>query len=322
MGQQDSLPVDYQYLVKGLYGLSRAYRANTMAGHLGAAVTAGYFIAEQQPGLDPEVFRGIESELDRILLGESVFSPQPGAAITVSEMFAPYEAQEAQPEAIETIAQALTRNIGEAHESGHNVIFASIAIRALKDHPELATPPIVNGIRRLITDFDDTSPGSGYYGAKRGRINGTQVELPDDEDFPLYSDLHSMAAAVFDQLILSTGEIKQGYGGLVHIINHAAALCELAKYGYEGLAVDGLRAHHQHVRLWRALPDVSDEFGPETPVENGLRSPDYWQPGNLRPGAARLTHRIKTFYGFTILSNFLDDPGRTIQAENSLLYFM
>ena len=320
--RNDSLSVDYEYLAKGIYALSRAHQAQPMAGHLGAAVITGYFIAEQQPGLDPVVFAGIESELDKIFIGQSVFSPQPDAAITVSEMFEPYEHEEPKVGLVDTIAQALSRNIGETHESGHNVIFASIAIRALKDHPEFATPSIISGLRQLISAFDGTSPGSGYYGVERGRINGTLVQLPDDQEFSPYSDLRSMVSTVLDELILSAAEQRQGYGGLVHIINHAAALVELEKYGYHPLAIGGLKAHHQHVRLWRSLPNMADELGPLTPVENDPRSPEYWRPDKLREGSARLTHRIKTFYGFTTLVDFLDDPARTRQAEEMLRYLM
>ena len=322
MANNTSSPVDYQYLCKGIYALSRAHRANTMAGHLGAAVAAGYFIGEQRPDLDPFIFTNIETELDRIIEGQSVFSPQPDAAITVAELFESIPTDEAREDLIDTIPQALAKNIGEAHESGHNVIFASIALRAFKDHPELAAPSIINGICQLITAFDGSSPGSGYYGAERGRINGNLIDLPEDQDFPPYSDLRSMVRMVLNELLLSAPEKRQGYGGLVHIINHAAALCELAAYGYPQLAVEGLKGHHQHVRLWKTLPNVADETEPEAPVENDLWSPEYWRPGNLRPGAARLTHRIKTFYGFYTLLDFLDDPSGARQSEDMLRYLM
>ena len=77
------------YLAKGLNAMSRAHRVNTMAGHLGAAVVAGYFIGEQHPNLDDKVYAGIEAELDRIIHGESVFSPTKDAPIAVAEMFKP-----------------------------------------------------------------------------------------------------------------------------------------------------------------------------------------------------------------------------------------
>ncbi|MFH1567521.1 MAG: hypothetical protein ABIL09_05915, partial [Gemmatimonadota bacterium] len=68
-----------EYLEGGLNALSRAHRANAMAGHLGAAVAAGYLIGERHPDLDGTVAAGIEAELERIIGGESVFSPGPGS---------------------------------------------------------------------------------------------------------------------------------------------------------------------------------------------------------------------------------------------------
>jgi len=38
--------IGLEYLRKGVCGLARAQRASGMAGHLGAAVTAGYFFCE------------------------------------------------------------------------------------------------------------------------------------------------------------------------------------------------------------------------------------------------------------------------------------
>jgi hypothetical protein len=123
-------------------------------------------------------------------------------------------------------------------------------------------------------------------------------------------------------LIFRAAEKRIGYGGLVHIINHAAALCELSNYGYQHLAVEGLAAHHKHVRLWLSLPNVEAEQGPETPVGHNPRTTAYWAPGNLREGPARLTHRIKTLFGFYAMVEGLNDPTKISQAEDGLLYLM
>lgn len=314
--------VDEKYLASGLAGLSRAHYANTMAGHLGAAVVAGYFLGEQQPGLTPGIFAAIESELDRIIRGESVFSPGEGSSITAAEMFAPFEMGEPRQDAADVIARALSRNIDEPRESGHNVIFASIAIRALKDHPEYAVPVILSGIRDLTQGFDNASPGSGYYGPEKGRIDGAKVQLRSDPQIHPYGDLNAMVEAVLDLLILRAAEKRVGFGGLVHIINHAAALCELAKYGYPQLALEGLGAHHKHVRLWLSLPNVESEQGAETPVEHDPRTPAYWEPGNLREGPARLTHRIKVFFGFYAMVENFADSTMVRQAEEALRYLL
>ena len=79
--------IDFGYLSKGLNALARAHQLNTMAGHLGASVIAGYFVGEQHPDLDERVARGIEDDLDRVMQGESVFGAKrkKNAAITDPE---------------------------------------------------------------------------------------------------------------------------------------------------------------------------------------------------------------------------------------------
>lgn len=314
--------VDLDYLARGLYALSRAHRINTMAGHLGAAVVAGYFIAEQHPDLDPVVFQGIEAELNRIIRGESVFSPKENAPISVAEMFEPFLKEQPDENLIDGIADALADNIDQTRESGHNVIFAAIAIRALKDHPEFATPSVTDGIRRLTVGFNGATPGSGYYGKQRGRIDGREIPLSKDDASPAYADLRAMANAVLDTLIQHAAEHRQGFGGLWHVINHAAALAELAKYGYRELAVKGLAAHHQHVLLWRTLPNATNELGPRIPTEHDPRTPAFWQSGNIRRDGARLVHRIKTLYGFDALMPLVDDETRREQGNHMLRYLM
>ena len=314
--------VDFDYLAKGLYGLARAHQVNSMSGHLGAAVVAGYFIAEQHADLDDQVYQGIEAELDRIIAGQSVFSPKKGAAITVGEMFKPFAKESPKENFIDGIADALAGNIGQTRQSGHNVIFASIAIRGLKDHPDFATPSVTDGIRRLIAAFDNVTSGNGYYGKERGSIDGRKVSLPKDDSFPPYADLQAMATAVLDALIEHASQRRQGFGGLWHVINHAAALAELAQHGYPDLAIKGLPAHHQHMRLWKTLPDVSDELGPERPTEHDPRTAAFWQSDSLRYTGARLTHRVKTLYGFDALIELVMNNTKRKQGNDNLRYLM
>lgn len=314
--------IDLDYLAKGLYALTRAYHVNTMAGHLGAAIVAGYLITENQPDLDGKIVSGIKAELNRIICGESVFSPGENTALSVSEIFAPLPKAPSKENLIDGIADALAHNIDQTRQSGHNVIFASIAIRALKRHPEFATPAITDGIRKLIAGFNGLTPGTAYYGKEKGRIDGRKVVLAEEDTFSPYSNLQTMATVVLDTLIQHASERRQGFGGLWHVINHGAALSELAQYGYRELAINGLTAHHQHLQLWKTLPNVADELGAETPTKNDPRQPVYWQSDNLRRDRARLTHRIKTLYGFDILVNLVEDEEKREQGYDKLRYLM
>ena len=206
-------------------------------------------------------------------------------------------------------------------QSGHNVIFASIAIRALSDHQDYATPQIVTGIRKLIEGFDNASAGRGYYGKEKGWLNGNQVELSDDNQFPQYDSIAQMVQVTIDELIATAAIRKQGFGGLWHVINHAAAITELDRFGYKDLATQALPAHHQHIRLWRSLPDVGSELGPVVKAEHDPRETVYWH-GMLKRDEARLTHRIKTLYGFYTIRRFIEDDAIRDQSENAFLYLM
>ncbi len=91
-------------------------------------------------------------------------------------------------------------------------------------------------MHKPIVGFDGESPGSGYYGKQEGRINGNKLSLPNDDEFPPQAKLKAMANAVLDDLIQHASESQVGFGGFVHVINHTAALAELAQYGYRDLS--------------------------------------------------------------------------------------
>ena len=112
-----------------------------------------------------------------------------------------------------------------------------------------------------------------------------------------------------------------GFGGLWHLINHAAGLVELSRYGYRTLARKGFAAHRQHLRLWRTLPDLSEELGPVRKADEDPRTPKYWA-GMLKRDQARLTHRIKTLYGFFTLLREVDKADKRKRAEEQFLYLM
>jgi len=106
--------IDFQYLPTGICGLANAHKAGTLAGHLGAAVIAGYFFGEDQGDLPEGVVRGIEGEINRVIAGEESFwINTKKAGVTPADLFTPLPKEEATPDEIKTIAAALRENIGE-----------------------------------------------------------------------------------------------------------------------------------------------------------------------------------------------------------------
>ena len=222
---------------------------------------------------------------------------------------------------VKGIAEALAENIASTRQSGHNVIFASIALRALHDHEEYATPAMVGGITKLMKGFNGVTSGRGYYGKERGWLQGENVDLTKVRDVPFYQSEQEMVELVIDELIQSVAMRRQGFGGMWHIINHAAAITQLSRYGYRDLARKGFAAHRQHLRLWRTLPDVKEELGVLKRSGADPRLPGYWS-GELKRDEARLTHRIKTLYGFYTILPFVEDQQKIQQAEESLQFLM
>jgi hypothetical protein len=314
--------IDFEYLQAGVYGLANAHKAGAMAGHLGAAVAAGYFFGEDQSDLPDEVFRGMEGEMKRVIAGEeAIWWNARQAGVTPADLFKPLPKEEPKPDTMKTIVEALEENIGETRQSGHNIIFASIAIRALHDHADFATPEVITGIARLTEGFNTAHAGRGYYGKEKGWLNGNQVKLAADEKFHPYASIQQMVEVTIEELIATAAIKKQGFGGLWHIINHAAAITEMNRFGYKELAKRALPAHHQHIRLWRSLPDVEGELGAVLKAEHDPRDPAYWK-GMLKRDEARLTHRIKTLYGYFILKRFIENNAQQKKADDAFLYLM
>lgn len=315
--------VNFEYLYRGLCGLANSPKASSLAGHLGAAVVAGYFIGEDHAELPEGVVAGIERDLNRITGGEeSIWFNPKKAGITASELFEPFPREKPRPELTQDIADALSNNIGKARQSGHNVIFASIALRALKEHPDHVTPKLVSGVTKLIRAFDNQHPGRGYYGKDVGWKNGNQAPMADAKSTPPYQSLADMAEVMIDQLIASASERRQGFGGLFHLTNHAAALTELDRLGYEELAKTGMAAHRQHLRLYRALPILTEELGELEHTSEDPFKPEYWKRTKSKQYGAWLTHRIKTLYGFHTLLRFIEDEKKREAAKDQFGYLM
>jgi len=112
-----------------------------MAGHLGAAVVAGYFFGEDVRGLPPEVYHAIERELERIMRGEeAVWFDSQRVGITVPELFQPVRDERHDARLVRDVAKALSKNIGRLRQWGHNVILAAIALRTAARGAERPAP--------------------------------------------------------------------------------------------------------------------------------------------------------------------------------------
>ena len=144
--------VDYRYVLQGLRGLSRSGHVNAMAGHLGAAVVAGYLFSEDHVRLPDEIHSAVQAELDRILRGqEAIWFNEKQAGVTIPELFEPFPGDELQEDRIDTIAQALDGNIASLHQSSADCITSSTTPPAWSNSPFSAARRLPKKVCRPIT---------------------------------------------------------------------------------------------------------------------------------------------------------------------------
>jgi hypothetical protein len=315
--------IDFAYLDRGLDGLSNAHRGGSMAGHAGAALIAGYCFAENNPDLDPAVYEAIERDLDRILNGEEEFWIDRKSGLKTADLFVAAPSVKADWEvAQKSLVESVQGQADRMRESGHNMIFVSTALRAFSDHPELASASRISGVVKLIRLFDRSGPGRGYFGNDEGwkKVGEKGLEWP--REAPAVASVESMAEAVIDDLIAFASEHRQGFGGLFHLIDHAASLVELDRHGFSGPALAGCAALGQHRHLLRALPVLDDELGVLEKAESDPRQPDYWSRRSSKQWSGWLTHRIKVLYGLDILLPLIESPEKRLRAEAAFRYLM
>jgi hypothetical protein len=70
------------------------------------------------------------------------------------------------------------------------------------------------------------------------------------------------------------------------------------------------------------LPNVEAELGAVKRAKHDPRKPEFWTTGVLKRDEARLTHRIKTLYGFHVLLQLSEDEKQRKKASEAMLHLM
>ena len=234
------------YLEAGVAALANTWRGYWGNGHYGAAAIAAWFFAREMD-LDERTCKAIQAELDAFRSQGSAFF----------EFETPKE--EATPERVPEIVRSLEQGIDSMRGGGHDVIFATLALKAFRQAPELARPQWIDGILKLDahlrerfrpdadTDFNRSHPVPKW-------------QTPQE--------MLEFALACFVRNS-SAGEV-----GLIHEITHADAVAELWELGYESLAVRGSEALKIHINLDPALPPPAGvayaDPSPESPLSHAF----------------------------------------------------
>jgi hypothetical protein len=292
----ESAPIGRRELVKGLDGMSRvADQGNDpfTDGHTAAAVMASAFFCREEK-IDTDTQKEILSLVEARLLKGRIYAPRPE--------------EKADPEHVAALLKDLDARIGRLRWSGHNIIFATISLKTLREVPEAATPKRVAGLRKMVQSF-----GAG---GSPLRNDGTFVDLGDETKFVHF---------VFDEYLKALdlylhGKGHHGFAG--HLLTIGHALLELKRMGYRETAYKGVEAYWQFVKQARDGADLGGKRvadAPPKPPTPLVR--EYWVGQGQR--AARVivsSHLIKYPYSFFALTKELRDDDLKQRLLDKIYY--
>ena len=260
--------LDETYLLAGLDALSRAHSSDYFVdGHRGAAIISAVYLCREE-----RVEDGVAAAIAGLIDRQWAQTP----------LCAPFPAEPADPALLGRIVAALDVGVGQLRQAGHNVIFASLALKALRNVPEAVTPSRVEGICRLIEAFDtvyDVSAGGA-------------------DDVPSLDPPEAMAGFVLRETLRTMDAFRgRGQGWSGHMLTFGRALLDLERLGYGEVADHGLAAFRQYVARTRMGPLSSDKPRPEHPPSELLPlQRAYWERREGQP--LHLGHCLKYPYGF------------------------
>ena len=272
---------DPDHLARGLVAMSVAHERGWVSGHHGAAVVASHYFCLDN-GLDGRTARALRANADSYIGRRPAEFPSPDPGRGAADP--------------SRIVERLDLHVAELRSGGHGAIFAALALRALRDLPEWATPSIVDGICRLLDDFTTTAHPEGPSRHHR------------EHPLPPYGDAGDVAAVTLRSTLRPWSHVMRvGGSGVLHWVTHAEALVTLEDLGYGEVARRGHAAQQQQINR----PVVED--GPTEPERAPVDwlGPEYWESDAPRRPLNHtwlFGHSFKLPYSLFRLLRRIDDP--------------
>jgi len=273
-------------LMKGLDGMSRvADRGHDpfAGGHNAAAVMASAFFCREQK-LDEGTQKAILALVEARLLTSPIYAPRP-------EETADYDL-------VEGLVRDLHTGIDSLQASGHNIIFANLCLKALREVPEAATPARIGGLRRMVRSLATRKAG--------------RLRLENQDTFVGLSDEARFVPFVLEEYLKAldlylNGKGHHGFAG--HLLTIGHSLLELRRAGYTTTADKGIEAFWQFVQQARNGADLGGRKIQDAPPRSPTpREPEYWVgQGRRQTGEIVSSHLIKYPYSLFALAQEVRD---------------
>lgn len=269
---------DQRLMVLGMNALARSPEMNYFAdGHRGASMISAYLLCEEN-NLPPAVLARMTEMFD--------------VNWAKTKLCASFPEGEPDPKAIEKVGFALLEGGEVLREVGHNVIFASLAIKAFRTMPQLATKERVEGVCQLVRSF------------KPWR----DIEPDAEVDPPHFSDESAASKFILQEASNAIDRFHgfgQGFAG--HMLTFGQALVELAEMGNEELAEGCRTAFRKYVTVTRQGPeDDARSIADHRPSKLRPNKLEYWQKRGDR--TLGIGHVFKYPYGYYYLLEKANDP--------------
>ena len=291
-GEEAATESDPKLMLLGINALSRAATMNYFAdGHRGASMISAYLMCTEN-NLPPAILARMSEMFDLNWAKKKLCEPFPEG--------------DPDPKAIEKVRLALLDGGPVLREVGHDVIFASLAIKTFREQPQWATPERVEGVCQLIRSF------------KPWR----DIEPDPEVDPPSFSDEAAASKFILQEANAAIDRFRgfgQGFAG--HMLTFGQALVELAELGEDELAEGCRTAFRKYVTVTRKGPEEGarriGDHGQSKLRPNELK---YWQKrGDKTLG---IGHVFKYPYGYYYLLDKANDDALadTLDAKAYLLF--
>jgi hypothetical protein len=278
----DPVPRSYASdpVARGIAALADVHHRGWVPGHHGAAVLAAHYFCVDNT-LDERTTRAVHAQIEAYIArrpGEFP-DPVPGSGTATPSR----------------IVERLDGQVTMHRSGGHNVIYASLFLRALRDRPEFATPAIVDGFDRCLAVFAQSANA-----ISRTAYNDAHPLAP-------YGGSEDVTDASLRAILRPWNHVREvGASGVVHFLTHGEALVSLEELGYGETARRGYAAHQIHIN--RRIADNGGREPDGDPLD--WLAPEYWEserPRNLFGGTWLFGHAFKYPHSLFRLLRRTDD---------------
>lgn len=266
-------------VARALGGICEQQPGDFQWAHFGAAILATHFFL-QDSGLDAAAQVAVVAQAERLAARQSNWLRDPTRS---------------SPADPASVADQLAEGADRLSVIGHDLIFASIALRAMHERPELATNRAVHGLVRLVREINSSGMGGPFVG-------WDDPEEAHDTPDPTLPEIesHQELAAVTLERFAQTGPVHAGndQGVVHHILTHALALIELDELGYHAASQRGRQAQRTYLTLLTRRPDPAGAL-PNIDLDcTDLRSADWWATDRCGELEWLLGHAFKVPWAF------------------------